>query len=80
MSDDLDRSNGEAAVSAILSQTQHTDRASIVACPHGHVHVIVEDWEVTLTPADAEEWVAKLYDYAQEAKEKAADTEGEDQA
>ena len=46
-----------------------------LVCEHGHVHVILSEnrTQVTLTPEQAERWVAMLYDAAQEAAAEAGD-------
>jgi transcriptional regulator with XRE-family HTH domain len=52
----------------LIGAANSTEYGHIVVCPDGHVHVVVGESEITLSPNHAERWVEILYDAAQEAQ------------
>lgn len=52
-----------------LRGLQQVTRGGVLACPEGHVHVVVGGNHLVQTPDDAETWVEILYDAAQRARE-----------
>jgi len=61
--------SGPDTADELLPQLIRADGAALAVCSDGHVHVILDGFHVPLSPDDAEDWVAALYDAAQAAKE-----------
>lgn len=69
MTDRIEEFKDTSLAEELLPVLNHAEAVRIMVCPEGHVHIAVEDYHVTLSPEDAEDWVGKIYDAAQAAKE-----------